>query len=49
MSQVKGIEIKDNEQLTAVSYADDIILLSETDNNLKNTADILMKEGTRLA
>jgi hypothetical protein len=43
MFQAKGIKIKDNHHLTAVAYADDIILLAETENNLKNTADILMK------
>jgi len=48
MPQAKGIEIKDNQHLTAVAYADDIILLAETDDELKKTADILMKEGKKI-
>jgi len=48
MFQAKGIEIKYNQHLTAVAYVDDIILLATTNNNLKNTADILLKEGTKI-
>jgi len=47
ISQAKGIEIKDNQHLTAVAYADDIVLLAETVNDLKNTTDILLKEGKK--
>lgn len=32
MSQAEGIEIKDNQYLTAVAYADDVTLLAETEN-----------------
>jgi len=49
MSQAKGIEIKDNQHLTAVTYADYIIPLAETVDDLKNTTDILLKEGKKLA
>ncbi|KAL4083606.1 hypothetical protein QTP88_028922 [Uroleucon formosanum] len=49
ISQAKGIEIKDNQHLTAVAYADDIVLLAETVDDLKNTTDILLKEGEKLA
>lgn len=35
ISQAKGIEIKDNQHLTAVAYADDIVLLTETVDDLK--------------
>jgi hypothetical protein len=49
ISQAKGIEIKDNQHLIAVAYADDIVLLAETDKDLKNTTDILLKEGKKLA
>lgn len=48
MPQTKGIEIKDNQHLTAVTCADDIILLAETDSDLKNSSDILMKEGEKI-
>ena len=48
ISQAKGIEIKDNQHLTTVVYADDIVLLAETVNDLKNTTDILLKEGKKL-
>lgn len=33
ISQANGIEIKDNQHLTAVAYADDIILLAETEDD----------------
>lgn len=48
ISQAKGIEIKDNQHLTAVAYADDIVILAETVNDLKNTTDILLKERKKL-
>ena len=49
ISQAMDIEIKDNQHLTSVVYADDIVLLDERDNDLKNTADILLKDRKRLA
>ncbi|KAL4119689.1 hypothetical protein QTP88_012478 [Uroleucon formosanum] len=48
ISLAKGIEIKDNQHLTAVAYADDIVLLAETVDDLKNTTDILLKEGKKI-
>jgi len=48
ISQAKGIEIKDNRHLTAVAYADDIVLLAETVDDLKYTTDILLKEGKKI-
>ncbi|KAL4085316.1 hypothetical protein QTP88_027175 [Uroleucon formosanum] len=48
ISQAKGIEIKDNQHLTAVAYADDIVLLAETVDDLKNTTDILLKVGNKI-
>lgn len=40
VSKAKGIEIKSNQHLTSVTYAD---------NDLKNTTDILLKEGEKFA
>jgi len=37
MSQAKGIEIKDNQHLTAVAYADDIVLLAERGKKINET------------
>jgi hypothetical protein len=34
--------------LTAVTYADGLVLLAETNNDLKNTTDILLKEGKKI-
>jgi hypothetical protein len=48
MSQAKGIEIKYNKHLTTVTYADDIVLLAEIDNDPKNTVDILLKKKEKL-
>jgi len=48
ISQAKGIEIKNNQHLTAVAYADDIVLLAETVNDLNNITDILLKEGKKI-
>lgn len=48
MSQATGIEIKDNQHLTEVAYADVIVFLEKTDN-LKHTANISLKEGKKLA
>lgn len=42
------MEIQDNRHLTAVAYADDIILLTVRDNDLNNTADILIKGGGKI-
>jgi len=42
------IEQKKSIEITAVSYADNIILLAESDKDLKNTADIWMKEGEKI-
>lgn len=42
MTQAKGIKIENNQNITAVAYADDIlvVLLAETDNYRQNTVDI---------
>jgi hypothetical protein len=48
MTQAKGIELENNQNLAAVAYADDIVLLAESNNDLKNTTDVLAKEGKKI-
>lgn len=45
MSQAKSIEIKDNQYQIAVAYADDIILLAETENYLTKKHSEYLDEG----
>jgi len=47
MFQARGIKIKNNQDLMAVVYADDIVLIVETDNELKNRENILLKKGRK--
>lgn len=46
MTQIKGIKIeKENQDLTEIAYADDIVLIVEIDNDFKNTANILKEKN----
>jgi len=42
--QAKGIKIENNQDLTVVADADDIVLIAETEDEVKNTTSILLKE-----
>lgn len=48
MIQAKGIKIEENKNAMTVAYVDDIVLLAETDNDLKNTVNSLLKEGGKI-
>lgn len=48
MTQAKDIKVKNTQNLTSVTYVDNIVLITKIDNDLKNTANILLKERKKM-
>ncbi|KAE9522623.1 hypothetical protein AGLY_016986 [Aphis glycines] len=46
--QAKGIKMNNNNELTVVAYADDIVLIAESEDDLRNTTSILLNEGKEI-
>jgi len=43
--QAKGIIMNNNNEQSVVAYVDDIVLMAESEDELKNTTSILLNEG----
>lgn len=43
--QAKGIKMNNNNELTVVANADDIVLIAESEDDQRNTTSILLNEG----
>jgi len=46
--QAKGIKMNNNNELTVVAYADDIVLIAESEDDLRNTTRILLNGGKEI-
>ncbi|VVC43163.1 Reverse transcriptase domain [Cinara cedri] len=46
--QAKGIKMNNNNDLTIVAFPDNIVLIAETENELRNTTSILLSEGKEI-
>jgi len=46
--QAKGIKMNNNNELTVVAYADDIVLIAESEDDLRNTTSTLLNEGKEI-
>jgi hypothetical protein len=47
--KAKGIKINNNNELTVVTYADDIVFMAESEDELTNTTSILLNEGKEIS